>query len=324
LSSSPPIVIRSLLSPAVIATEILRAYPLTEPVECVLWRSLTNDVYRLITPTALYFLKVYGPGWRSADELAWEMDFLSHLTAQRVAVAPAIPRRDGQAYHVLHAPEGPRYCALFANTPGAKPKPPFTPALYQRFGRAAGALHRAADTFSSQHRRFALDLNTLLDQPLAVIEPHFVHRPADWDFLTRLAERVRTHITAFAASLDWGACHGDLTLDCFHLTENDEIIFYDFDSGGPGWRAFEIQGVYANNETAIWEAFLAGYAEERPLSTVDLAAVPWCVPLYTFSDIGWITSQWATWSGQWRLTDEYWDEQVRGLAQWESKHLRYQ
>jgi Ser/Thr protein kinase RdoA (MazF antagonist) len=326
VATAPLAITRSLPTPAAIAAAVAHAYPIAEPRECVLWRSFTNDVYRLTTHTAVYFLKLYGPGWRSAAEILWEIELLQHLAARGVAVAPALPRRDGQPFHVLPVPEGPRYGVLFAQAAGAKPARPFTAALYHRFGRAAGALHLAADDFVSAQHRIPLDLTHLLDQPLAAIRPYLAHRQADWDYLTQLAAKIRTRLTALAAAgLDWGPCHGDLTLDSFHLTADDDIIFYDFDSGGPGWRALEFQGIYASaiqNQSDIWDAFVKGYNDVRALHAVDLAALPWCVPLYTVFDLGWAASQWVTWSGQCRLSDEYWGEQLRRLAQWEATQLR--
>ncbi len=41
--------VRSLLEPRALAEEITRVYAIDQPVECVLERSLTNDVYRLRT-----------------------------------------------------------------------------------------------------------------------------------------------------------------------------------------------------------------------------------------------------------------------------------
>ncbi len=314
-------VMRSLLSPEAVAMDIAPAYGLS-PTGCVLQRSFTNDVYVVKTSAGLYVAKVYGPGWRTAADIAYEVDFLNHLTANGVAVATAVPRRDGQPVHSLPLPEGVRYCVLFTYAPGEEPAEPFTAALYHLFGRAAGALHQAADRFVSRHPRFRLDLAYLIDRPLAAIRPYLVHRPDDWAYLMRLAERVRARIGELAArGLDWGPCHGDLTLDCFRLTGQGQLTFYDFDSGGPGWRALEFQGMYAYAPHPHWEAFHAGYAEIRPLDAVDLAAIPWFVPAYAIWDMGWAASTWARWSGRWRVDDAYWSEKRRWLSQWEAERL---
>jgi Ser/Thr protein kinase RdoA (MazF antagonist) len=288
----------------------------------VLQRSFTNDVYLLETAGAGYVAKVYGPGWRTATDLAYEVELLIHLDACGVAVATAVPGRDGRLIRPLAMAEGERYLVLFTLAPGAEPVEPFTPALYGRFGEAAAALHRAADSFVSAQPRTPLDLAHLLDHPLEAIGTCLEHRPADWAYLCDLAARVRARIAAFAtAGLDWGHCHGDLTLDCFRITKEGQITFYDFDSGGPGWRALEFQGMYAHAPQEHWEAFRAAYTKVRSLGQADLAALPWCVPLYAFWHMGWAASEWATWSGRWRVDDRFWAEQLGWLRRWENAHL---
>jgi Ser/Thr protein kinase RdoA (MazF antagonist) len=314
-------VLRSVLAPSALAAAVGRAYGLL-PTGCVLQRSFTNDVYLLDVGGKGYVAKVYGPGWRTAADLAYEIELLAHLDACGVPVATAVPGRDGGLVRSLSLPEGERYLVLFTLAPGAEPVEPFTPALYSRFGQAAAALHRAADSFVSAQPRAPLDLTRLLDRPLAAIRLCLGHRSADWAYLCDLAERVRARMVEFAAAgLDWGPCHGDLTLDCFRITEEGRITLYDFDSGGPGWRAMEFQGMYAHAPRENWEAFRVAYTQVRPLGEVDLDALPWCVPLYAFFHMGWAAGDWATWSGRWRVDDRFWAEQLAWLRRWDGAHL---
>ncbi len=80
--------------------------------------------------------------------------------------------------------------------------------------------------------------------------------------------------------LDWGPCHGDLTLDNLHISDDGQVVFYDFDSGGPGWRAGDLPG-WAKVHPEISEAemraqaFLRGYQSIRPLSDADIEAAPY-------------------------------------------------
>ncbi len=54
-------------------------------------------------------------------------------------------------------------------------------------------------------------------------------------------------------------------------------MWYDFDSGGPGWHAGDLQGWAAirTEATARWEAFLHGYQGVRPLDPVNVEAAPY-------------------------------------------------
>jgi Ser/Thr protein kinase RdoA (MazF antagonist) len=141
---------------------------------------------------------------------------------------------------------------------------------------ATAELHRAADDFTSTHHRRPLDLDHLIDQPLALVgslDIDTATKQAILDFGARLRERIE----AFAdRGLDWGVCHGDLTFDNFHLTHDGETVWYDFDSGGPGWRAIDLQGWAAvqPDRAKDQQAFLRGYREVRPLGDNDIAASP--------------------------------------------------
>lgn len=215
-----------------------------------------------------------------------------------------------------------------SNSPkGRSPGPPFTADVLRLFGRGAGLIHAAADDFVSPYQRRNLDFVTLLDDPLRAVRPFLVHRPDDWVYVLRLSEKLRSGITRLARSgLDWGPCHHDMTLDNVHLTADGRVIFYDFDSGGPGWRSLDFQSVYdysVYNQNDHWDAFLKGYSEVRSLGEADLAAVPYFVLVYGFWDLyaAIIRSRWA---GVSFLNDEYFDERVGPNGwwrQWEGQHL---
>ncbi len=310
----------SLPSPAALRAEVAGAYALGEVVDCRLLRSYANDVYEVTTTGGRYILKVYGAVRRSWSDVAYELEVLERLAAGGVAVAPAMARRDGCLIGVLRMPEGVRCYVLYAYADGAKPVRPFTDALYYRFGEASARMHRALDGFASTHQREPIDLTYLLDRPLAALRPHLTHRPDDWDFLTRLADTVHVGITALASRLDWGVCHGDLSLDNVHVTDGDDIIFYDFDSGGPGWRACDPYGVYwysVEGRHGFWDAFLTGYREVRPFGAADLAAVPFFVGAIWLWNAGTAVTRLAARVGTWRLTDDYFDEQIGLLRRWD-------
>lgn len=312
----------SLLSTEALLAEVARTYTVGRPMDGVLVRSYVNDVYAISTSTGRYILKVYRARWRSSSEIAWEVDALAHLSAKGVAVAAAIPRRDGRLIGTLHAPEGTRYAVLFDHAEGAKPVPPFTAPLYYHFGRAAARMHQALNDFTSVHARVPLDLTYLIDRPLMALRPRLAHRADDWDFLVRFADKVRDCITILAArGLDWGVCHGDMTLDNLHVASDNRVIFYDFDSGGPGWRAYDLPGIYQFGRGANWDAFLAGYTEVRPFGPADLAAVPYFAAANGLWSMGGRVRNWTAWSGAWLSTDTYFDEQLAQWREWDAAEL---
>jgi len=322
LPAAPFPATHSLLSADALLMEVSRTYAIGSPLRCTLIRSYVNDVYAITTTADRYVLKVYRAGWRSWSEIAYEMDVLAHLAAKGVAVAPATARRDGRLIGAVRALEGLRYLVLFAYAAGEKPARPFTTTLYHHFGRATASLHRALDDFTSPHARIPLDLAYLLDAPLGVLRPHLDRRGDDWMFLLRMADKIRSRIRTDAAmGLDWGVCHGDLSLDNLHVTADQRIIFYDFDSGGPGWRACDLYGVSLCQSRENWPTFLDGYREVRPFGAADLAAIPYFVAVTGLWNMGHHLTNWARWSGQWRVTEEYFDRQIARWRQWDAEHL---
>ncbi|MEA2574589.1 MAG: hypothetical protein QOH93_1887 [Chloroflexia bacterium] len=315
----------SVLDAAALAAEIERTYPIAEPRTCRLYRSYTNDVYNLQTADSSYIVKVYLAGWRTYGEVAYELDVLTHLRRRDVPVAAPLARHDGSLIGTVVAPEGARVVVLFEAATGAKPRPPFTPTLYYDFGQAAARLHSALDDFASPHPRVPLDFAYFLDRPLQMLAPYFVGRAADWDFLCNLAERARTRLGQLvAAGLDWGVCHGDLTLDNLHVTADNTLVLYDFDSGGPGWRAADPYGVFqfqTEEHNGVWDAFLAGYQEVRRFSATDIAAVPWFVALYIIYGLGFDASLSVKRRGQWVVSDAYFDRELARLRQWDATFL---
>src|SRR5205807_909064 len=110
---------------------------------------------------------------------------------------------------------------------------------------------------------------------LALVSP-LLDSPADRAYVTDLVSRLGDSLARFAAEgLDWGPIHADATLDNLHVTAGG-VVLYDFDSGGPGWRAADLQGWTLLGDEYIerGEAFRKGYSRVRPLNPTDLAAAP--------------------------------------------------
>src|SRR3712207_2655163 len=83
-------------------------------------------------------------------------------------------------------------------------------------------------------------------------------------------------------ALSWGPIHGDATLDNVLITDDGHIGIYDFDQSGPGWRAYELQGVFywawESERPSFWTSLLEGYTSKLPLTDTDMAAMA-CFPV---------------------------------------------
>lgn len=269
-------VVYSIVAGDAVGEELAAGWPIGGSVDCRLLNRGLNDHYLVRTPAERYVARLYRAGWRSDDDVAYELGLLQHVAAKGVAVAEPVARGDGRLASTLAAPEGARQLVLLGYAEGEPP--PWDEEHGYEAGRAAASFHAAGDGFVSAHGRFRLDLDYLLDEPLLLIRPFLDGRPADRADLDRIAERLRAGIEASAAGLDWGPCHGDLNVKNMHLAADGTTTLFDFDFCGPGWRAYDLAAgpFYATYQgrLPLWDAFVRGYREVRGLEDADVAAVP--------------------------------------------------
>ena len=183
-------VIYSTISEQAILERLLPMYSIEQPTGCTFLLQGCNDTYEVKTADGpSYILRVYRHGWRTLAEIYYELDALLYLTRKGISVSTPIPDRDGQIVRVLPAPEGNRYAALFTHASGKEFSFEGTHAMH--LGQALGTLHSAMENFTSQHLRFELNWEHLIETPLNRIEPFLVHRSQDWDFLRFFTDRLQ-------------------------------------------------------------------------------------------------------------------------------------
>jgi Ser/Thr protein kinase RdoA (MazF antagonist) len=167
---------------------------------------------------------------------------------------------------------------LFEEAPGgdlvfAGPDGSARAALY---GRAAAALHNAAERLANRPNRPALDRETVILRPLDRIG-----REGDSALVARIGSRLLAAIDG-NAGLTHGFAHGDLNMSNIHFTAGHATVI-DFDCCGWGWRANEL-AAFARGVTltrlpgveasALIRAYLQGYEAIRPIAAADRAALP--------------------------------------------------
>lgn len=269
--------------PKAISNWLASNYAFPDPPIVTLIRAYTNDVYLVQAAEQKFVLKIYRMGWRNKEEIGYEVEMLAYLDEKGLRVAKTIPASGGELVTALPTSNGERYAVLYEHAPGSKPAEPFSNELYFQFGRAVGRFHLLSSEFCSTRQRMPIDLAYLIDAPLAVVRPYLDQRSESWETLLRIANDVKTRIAAMAEQeLDWGPIHFDATLDNLHRTDDGEIILFDFDSGGPGWRASDLQGwaVALPERHEHHQSFLRGYQTAKPLAPLDLQAAPWLTIAY--------------------------------------------
>jgi Ser/Thr protein kinase RdoA (MazF antagonist) len=318
-------VVHSVLDPAALLRHIGVHYDIGSPIECILLRSWINEVYSVQTSLGRFILKVFRHNWRAPDEVAYEVELMQHLARCGLRVQPPVSSHTGAYVHLLPAPEGQRPAVLYPLLLGRLPLPP-SEAVYHRVGQAIGHMHQALDSFVPTHPRRALNVRYLAEEPLSWLRPHFEDRQADWNFLVALVQRIQNRLGALeqTGKLSWGPIHGDATLDNLLITNDEQIGIYDFDQSGPGWRAYELQGVFywawQIERPSFWTALTEGYTSVQPLSDIDIAAMP-CFPILNrLWCMGFEAHVVAQNSGQWIVSTDYFDNRLSELRRWTEVH----
>lgn len=240
-----------------------------------LLRSYTNDVYE-VTGDKKYLLKIYGDGWRTRSEILWEIELLSFLKSKSVDVAGVIDGVSGEKRFEIETNGRKRLAVMFEWARGSKPNPPFSMNDYEKLGATTAKIHKVSDGFESSYKRQTLDVNYLINNPLVIIEKNC--EPKMFTFFKMVADRLKVELKRFEKNgLDTGVVHDDVTFDNLHIDENGEIIFYDFDSGGVGYRALDLQGwaVFDKETATRQEAFIKGYRTIREINDNDVFASPY-------------------------------------------------
>jgi Ser/Thr protein kinase RdoA (MazF antagonist) len=320
-------VTNSILSAQALIARVLPDYDIQPVTKCVFLSPGLNDTYLVNTQDSKYILRVYRIGWRSLTDILYELEALLHLKHKGISVSVPIPKKDGNLVSTVMAPEGLRYIVLFTYAPGKEPS-------YESeeenksyiYGKITAKIHTATEDFNSSHPRFSIDLEHLLDKPLRLIRPFLSHRPSDWDYLVALAENMREQVyRSPIGNLEMGFCHGDFHGWNAHLDQDDLLTFFDFDCCGLGWRAYDIAVFHwsarlRGKDKERWPSFLRGYTEERPLSDIDIQAIPYFVAIRHIWLLG-LHADPGPDRGVAYMDDEYFDRGLKFLREWEKEYL---
>ena len=327
--SEPFSVIASTLSPQALVNNILPGYKVGAIAECRFFSGGFNHTYRIKTVEgSTYYLRAYRLKWRTLEDIQYELDVLNHLKNKGFPAAQPLLYEDGQFFCAVPAPEGVRYLALFSEAPGLEISYETEPeATARRYGQAVARMHNALDDFSSQHRRFHLDMAHFIDQPLRHIKRFLNHRQDDWHYLQRFSENLRQQMLSLPASdLEQGFCHGDLQGYHANVAPDGTLTFFDFDCGGYGYRAYDLAVFLwcCRLQDAVakrWQPFLDSYRNTRAFNDLDVLAVPFFVCARYLWHMGVHTQNSPDWGIDF-LNDEYFNSHLKDLRQAELDYLR--
>jgi len=309
----------SLLSASALLSYAQEHYEMGRALECHLLDRGWNDTYLIRASSGNYIVRVYRTGWRSLSDILYELDMLLHLHGKDVPVSSPLAMKEGSLVSTVNTLEGPRQVVLFTFAEGERPRWPRDETYSRAYGQAVARVHSALDDFTSPHTRFGLDLDHLLENPLRTILPLLSDRPEDQAYLLDLVTVIKQRLDDLPrGELEWGACHGDFHGGNARIRRDLQVIFFDFDCCGPGWRAYDL-AVFRltralKQEEKLWEDFLAGYLQQRTLCTLDLEAVPFFMTIRQIWRLGMHTSNAAYWGSDF-LNKRYFDSNMQLLRE---------
>lgn len=324
-------VTRSVIAADALLPVLKAHYDLQAPITCRLRLAGDNDTYLVRAGNTRYVLRVYFPRYwiQSEADHRFELDWLAFLHVRGLPVSCAIPRRDGELLGRIAAPEGPRSWVLFSFAEGRS----FYPMNREQshlYGQKVADIHIASNDFVPKHRRFQVDLDFLLDQPMARITRFLGDcRKDDVAFLTNLAQQLKERLLALGISGDgYGVIGGDFHGGNCHFTDANRLTFFDFDICGYGWRAYDLAVLLRNAKLRNYldgspmemnDPFLEGYQSVRPLSPAEQQAIPLFVMMRHIWRMGVRVSE-VDFKGDEGLGDSYWDSYwdryVGALRKW--------
>ena len=272
-------VVYSVLSSSALVSQVLSCYELEEVLGCLFWHRGLSDVYQVKTQSRQYILRVSHAHWRTRSDIDFELEFLDFLRQRCLPVAYPLRTKTGELAIELNAPEGKRYAALFVHAPGGVALGDLNQAQSYHLGEAVAKIHSHAAEFECQAERQALTLEYLLDDSLQLIAPFLQHRSTDLDYLRETIAQIKSQLQFFPKEPPfWGICWGDPHSGNVHFTADNQLMMFDFDQCGYGWRIFEIAkflqvSLNSGLNAKVREAFTAGYQAVTPLMDFELAAL---------------------------------------------------
>jgi Ser/Thr protein kinase RdoA (MazF antagonist) len=290
-------VLRSVLSADALALLLADAYGFAQ-VRCQLIKAVVLDTYHVATNDGPYIFRVY-PRRRTVAEIMAELDFLAHLHSNSVSVSVPVARKNGERLLTIHAPEGDRCAALFTFAPGVPLHQNIDAASARAFGAALAHIHTIADTLPHALPRQHLDLQFLLDRPLAELDALGGTHIADWIYLREVADVITPRIAALPTTAPhYGFCHGDAGSANAHIAADGQLTFFDFDFCGPSWRMYDVGTFLIDEPDEVSRAFLKGYQQVRALMRDELETIP----LFQLAQNIWMLGTRASYINEWGST----------------------
>ena len=305
-------VVRSFVAGPALAEFIDNEYDLGGKAEARLFskmlRTQDNDHYKVLVGDQIYAARIYQYGnhlHRQESDYEFELDWLNFLKEKELPVSYPIRRKNGRFLGSVEAPEGTRYVALFSFAPG-QPMDIFNEEQLFTMGATMAKIHTISNEYEAPYERRVMDLDFLVDRPIARLKRILSQKPQradDLELLIASAKEAREELVEIINNPSttpdgWGPLGGDFHSANTYFTDDMSPTFFNFDLCGYGWRAYDIAAFLQNTDLInlsedLTEDFFAGYYSVRPLSNNEHSAISpfltirriWLTATFTRNDI---------------------------------------
>lgn len=285
MSGEPIEVENSILEDVDLEKLMLDQYALEEPFTYELFSSNLNDVHVVKASGNTYYLRISIANVRNKEDLKNEVEILKVLDTEGIPVVKMLRNQYGEYLTEISTIHGHRYGVLFLDAKGNKKSNPNVEQNYL-VGKTLARIHNCIDKSNLHCSRIEMDVKTLLDEPLKIIEPWLSHRVEDWEYLKETGHVLKKYVVEHQSKQkpQYGICHGDFHYGNMHFDDFGNLTVFDFDNCGYGWRAYDIACyLFSRIEAQIreaeemtqdtWDSFMKGYTDERMLSSDELKAI---------------------------------------------------
>lgn len=303
-----------------LAREALPAYGIAVDTPLKLLKQRENIVFSLHADGTDYVLRVHRKGYHSDAELGCELDFVTALSAEGVAVPKFVRTLDGRTF--CHAGEGHTVGVhqvdlqhLLANhgnfgdeRTGVDGSAQLSPADFAELGKLTAEVHEATERsgYTMAVPRDDWDLDGLVGTSPAWGDPLRIEELAGQDRADVKAAiaQIRTVLGAYGEPAGrFGPIHADLTPENV-LRTDDGLVLIDFDDFAAGWHLFDLATAlyfytphprYAEYRDALF----AGYESVRPLDQADHDVFPAILLARGLTYLGWAADRRGEPTAEW-------------------------
>ncbi len=235
-----------------------------------------NDTFLLHDCTEKkYILRVYTFNWRTVDDVLGEISHLDFLTGENITVASVIRDIHNEALQKIHCAEGLRLAVLFEYADGLPLKHRENTKNGEIYGDAIGAMHASALKCIKSYKRFELNKDYLIINPLECIKSIYGGNPSCKYIIDISKECLDKFDEKLEESNSSIFCHGDLHGGNALYSRDGVLTLIDFDCGGIGpieydLAAFRRLSIHSKN-SELWDAFFSSYSKKSELKlSIDI------------------------------------------------------